>query len=100
MRWWLWAAVQAVDRIGGNTECGVETKGDIGTENIVVDRLGQGNDVEALLLQLQRVLLCATAAKTDQRIQVVGQIVLDDDIGHIQGLTAHSHLVWLVPTGT
>jgi len=98
MRWWL-CAVQAVDGIGGDPQRGIETESDIGPEYIVVDRLGQGNDVEAFLLQLQRVLLRAATAKTDQRIQVVGMVVLDDDVGHVLGLPAHFHLVRLVATG-
>ena len=92
-------AVQAVDGIGGDAQRGIETEGDIGAENIVVDGLGQGDDVETFLLQLQCILLRTTAAETNKRIQVVGLVVLDDDIGHVLDLAAHLHLVRLVAAG-
>ena len=92
-------AVQAVDGVGGDAQRGIETEGDFCAENIVVDRLGQGDDVQAFLLQLQCVLLRAATAETDQRIQVVCMVVLDNHIGHVLGLAAYLHLVRLVAAG-
>ncbi len=67
--------------------------------HVVVDGLWQCDDVEAFLLQLQRVLLCAATAETHQCIQVVGVVVFDDDVGHVLNLAAHLHLVRLVAAG-
>ena len=50
-------AVQAVDRVGRDPERGVEAEGDVGALDVVVDRLGQGDDVQALLDQAVGVLL-------------------------------------------
>ena len=36
-------AVQAVDGLGGNSNGGVKTKGDVGHGHVVVDRFGKGD---------------------------------------------------------
>ena len=71
-------AVQAVDRLGGDAQRGVEAEGDVGHRHVVVDGLGQRDDVEALLHQAAGVLLRAAAAQADQRVEVVFAVVVDD----------------------
>ena len=92
-------AVQAVDRVGDDPECRVEAEGDVGALDVVVDRLGQGHDVEALLDQALGVLLRAAAADADQRVEMMPLVGLDDHVGHVQGLPADRHAVRLVAAG-
>ena len=68
--------------------------------DIVVDGLGQGDDVEPILGQAIGVLLGAAAAQADQRVQVVFFVGVDHDTGHVHGLVAHRHLVRFVAAGT
>ena len=44
-------AVQAVERLGGDAERGVEPDRGVGQGDVVVDRLRDGKDVEALFDQ-------------------------------------------------
>ena len=60
-------AVQAVNGFGGNVHRGGVTKGGVRHGHVVVNCLGQGDDIEAGLVQPQRVLLRAAAAEADQR---------------------------------
>jgi len=55
--------------------------------------------VESLALELQGVFLGAAAPQADQGVQVVGLVVLHDDVGHILGLAADAHLVGFVAAG-
>ena len=64
-------AVQPVDRVGRDAERGVEAEADVGQRDVVVDRLGQGDDVQALLEQPERVPGGAAAAEADQAVEVV-----------------------------
>ena len=43
--------VQAIQCVGGDVHGGVEAEGDIRTENVVVNGLGQSDDVQPLLGQ-------------------------------------------------
>ena len=67
----LGRGVQAVDRLGGDVQRGVEPEGDVGGAEVVVDRLGHADDVEPLGEQAagraQRVL----AADRDQPVEPV-----------------------------
>ena len=59
-------AVQPVDRLGRDVERGGKAEGGIGHRHVVVNRLGQRDDVEAGFEQAQRVLLRAAAAEADE----------------------------------
>ena len=69
------------------------------SDHIVVDGLGQGDDIQALLHQALGVLLRASAAEADQHVEMISLVVLDDGIGHVHGLAADQHAVRLVPAG-
>ena len=78
---------------------GVEAEGDVGHGDVVVDGLGQGDDVHARLGQPIGVFLGAAAAEADQGVEVMALIVVDDHLGHVQHLAADRHLVRLVAAG-
>jgi len=92
-------AVQAVNRIGGNAQRGVKSKRDIRAVNVVVNRLGQRNDIDAFLRETIRILRRATSAQTHQTMQLIFVVSLNDGIGHIHQLAAHRHFVRLVSAG-
>src|SRR5699024_92087 len=88
--------VDAVDDVGGNVHRGVEAEGDVGAVDVVVDGLGQADDVQPLLGQEVGGLVGAVAAQTEQAVQlevVVGlfhggdlvDLVLLNDLHHLEG---------------
>jgi len=50
-------AVQTVHRFGRDRQRGVEPKSHVSQRDIVVDCLGQGDDVQSLFFEMQRVFL-------------------------------------------
>ena len=62
--------VDAVDGLGGHVHRALETEGHIGAPQVVVDGLGEGDDVEPLLAQEVGGLMGAVAAKDDQAVQL------------------------------
>ena len=60
-------AVQPVNRLGRDVQRGGETEGRIRHRHVVVNRLGQRDDVQSGLMQAQRVFLRAAAAEADER---------------------------------
>ncbi len=64
-------AVQTVNRLRRDSQRGVEANRRVGQRNIVVNRLGQRDDVESPLHEPQRVLVRAAAADANQRVELV-----------------------------
>ena len=62
--------VDAVDDIGGNVHGSVETEGHVGAVDIVIDGLGQADDVQALLREQVCGFVGAIAAQTQQAVQL------------------------------
>jgi hypothetical protein len=91
--------VQFIDRIGSNAQGGVEPERRIGQRDVVVDGLGQRDDVHALFDEAQGVFLRAAPADANQHIEVALLVDLEHGIGHVHGLTADGHAVGLVPAG-
>ena len=60
----------------------METEGHVGAVDIVVDGLGQADDVEALLSQKIGRLMGAVAAQTEKAVQLHGGVVLLH-LGHL-----------------
>jgi len=48
---------------------------------------------------VQRAFLCAAAAETDQRVEVVFLVILDDDFGHVARSAIHQHPVRPIAAG-
>ena len=92
-------AVQPVNRLGGNVQRGGEAKGRIRHRHVVVNGLGQGDDVEPGFGEMQRVFLRAAAAEADQRVEAVFLVILDDDLGHVARAAVNHHAVRLVAAG-
>ncbi len=90
-------AVQPVDRVGRHVERRREAEARVRPHHVVVDRLGESDDVETGPGQAQRVLGCASSAKAHQRVQPMLLVVADDRGGHVRGHSVDEHLVRLVP---
>src|SRR5687768_13612743 len=64
--------MEPVDRIGGHLDGGVEPERVIGSRQVVVDRLGNSDDVHAFGPQLRRAPKCAFAPDDDKTVDVRG----------------------------
>ena len=74
----LGRGVQAVDRLGGDVERGVEPERDIGAAQVVVDRLGNSDHVHAVGVEPVRHAERVLAADRDEAVQVeVGERLAD-----------------------
>ncbi|EKD38516.1 MAG: hypothetical protein ACD_75C00707G0001 [uncultured bacterium] len=91
--------MEPVDSLGGNFHGGMETEGYVGHRHVVVNGLGQGEDIEASLGQAVGVFLGPTAADADQGIEIVAPVVVTDRLGHIHDLAADRHLMGLIAAG-
>ena len=78
---------------------GSKAKRQIRHGDIVINRLGQGDDVEAGLMKAQRAFLRPAAAKTYKAFKTVFVIILDDHIGHVARPAVNQHPVRLVAAG-
>ena len=75
-----------VDGLGGDLHGGVKSKGHISAENVIVDGLGQGDDVQPLLRQQVGCLVGPVAPQAQQAVQL-----------HLLIVSLHGgHLVHLV----
>ncbi len=91
--------MQPIHRLGGDAERGIEAEGDVGARHIVVDRLGQRDDIEAGLLEPERILLGAAAANANQRVQLVAMVGIQDGVRHVADFAIDDHFVGLVAAG-
>lgn len=74
----LGGGVQPVDRLHGDVDGGVEAEGVVGRAEVVVDRLGHADDVDAQLVQLGGDAQGVLAADRDQRVHALrGEVLLD-----------------------
>ena len=62
--------VDAVDDLRGNVHSSVEAKGHIGAKDVVVDGLGQADDVEPFLREQVGRFVGAIAAQAKQAVQL------------------------------
>jgi hypothetical protein len=92
-------AVQPVNRLGRNVQRGGETKGRIGHRHVVVNGLGQRDDVEAGLMKgAARFFACRRRpGRPAHRARIC--VIFDDDIGHVARATVNQHAVRLVAAG-
>ena len=91
-------AVQPVDRLGRDLERGREADRRVGLGDVVVDGLGQRDDVESGLDEAKRVLLRAAATDAQEGVEVVPLVGPDDLVGHVDDATVDPHPVRLVAT--
>jgi len=89
-------AVEAVNRFGRDVERGGEAEGGVGHGDVIVNRLGQRDDVESGLVQAQGIFLRAAAAEADKAVESPFVIIVHDDLGHVLGATVNHHAVRLV----
>ena len=92
--------VQPIDRLRGDLEGRRETEGVIGADNVVVNGLGQVQDVEPGLGKLVSILGSTTATQGDQRVESELLVVLDDGGDHVLFLTINDHAIDLVTAGS
>ena len=67
--------VDAVNDLGGDVHGSVEAERHVGAVDVVVDGLGQTDDVQALLAEQVRGLVGAVAAQAEQAVQFGGAVV-------------------------
>ncbi len=79
----LGGGVDAVDGIGCDVDGGVEAEGDIGGGEVVVDGLGDADDGQTFLGQIEADLLGAIATDDDEGVEAHGLGVVNDFIGEI-----------------
>jgi len=91
--------MKPVDGLGGDGQCRVVAEGDVGHGHVIVDGLGQGDDVQSFLGQTVGVFLGAAAADADQGVEMMTVVVVDNDIGHVHQGAAHRHFVGFVAAG-
>ena len=88
--------VQPVDGLRGNLQCCREPEGVVGSDDVVVNRLGQMQDVQPGLSELVRVLGGATATQSHQSVKSQLLVILDDGGDHIPFLAVDNHVIDLV----
>ena len=64
------SGMDAIDNVGGDVHSGVEAEGDVGAVDVVVDGLGQADDVQPLLREEVGGLVGAVAAEAEQTIKL------------------------------
>ena len=90
------SGVEAVYRFGGDGHRGVEAKCDVCAGNVIVNRLGQGDDIQTSLLKAMRVFLRPISSQADQTIEAQLFIISNGHLGHVHQLIPHGHFVWFV----
>ena len=92
--------VQAVHGLSGDLQgCG-KTEGGVGVDDVVVDGLGQVDDVETRIHEAFGVLRGPAPAEADQGVDPVLLTVVHDGGHHVPGLAVHHHPMHLVPAGS
>src|SRR5229473_7446323 len=95
--------VDFVDGIGGGVQGRIEAERKIGGRKIVIDRLGDTHQIQALAIKLERDLERAIPADDHQRIESRGLRIADHVVGKIQDifLAFLNHLVMkrIAPVG-
>jgi len=82
--------VQPVDGIGGNLHGSVIPEGDIRPLDIVVDCLGQMNDIDfPLFMEPQGVFECSASAQTDQAVNMMTFEIFYGHRDHIAIFSTH-----------
>src|ERR1035437_4003111 len=97
--WAVRGAVQAVNGFSGNVHRGGETKRCVGHGHVVVNRLGQRDDIETGFVQAQGIFLRAAAAEADNAIESPFLVIGDDGLGHVARAAVNDHAVRLVAAG-
>ena len=84
--------VDIIDGLGGDVHGALEAEGHVGAVDVVVDGLGQVEDVEALFAQEVGRLLRAVAAEDDQAVQPQFVVILLHGLDLVQALfVRHAH---------
>jgi hypothetical protein len=92
-------AVQPVNGLGCDVQRRGETKSRIRHRHVIVNRLGQGDDIQSRLDHPQRIFLCAATAETNKRTQIIFFVIFNNDACHVARAPINQHAVRLVTTG-
>jgi len=76
--------MKPVERFGDDGQRRVKTKSDIRPPHIVIDGLGNTDDVQPFFGQLGAGSLRAVAADTDQSVEAHLLVMLFDDLGFVE----------------
>ena len=90
----LGGGVKLVDGLSGGRDGGIVAEGDVGLGQVVVDGLGQADDVEAVLRQVVGDLVRAVAPQADEAVEAEAVVGLDGARGEVDRFAAgQRHLV-------
>ena len=89
-------AVQAINRNRSDAKRGIESDRRVSQREIVINRLGQRDDVQPFFHQPQCVLVRAAAAQTNKCIQLVTFVSARDHIPHIADTSVDFHPMRLI----
>ena len=92
--------MQPVDGVGGHLQGGGEAERVVGADDVVVDGLGQVDDVETGLVQFVGVLGGSATTKCHQGVQAELVVVVDDGRHHVRLLAIDDHAIDLVTAGS
>ena len=93
------SGVKSIHCLSGDLQGGGEAEGRLRLDDVVVNGLGQVEDVETCLHEPPGVLRRTPAAQAYERIKFVFLAVLDNGRNHVAGLAVDDHSVDFVPTG-
>ena len=68
--------MDTVNTVRCDINCTLESKGHVGTPDIIIDGLGEMDDIESLFTQKIGCLLCSITAQDHQTIQIQSAVVL------------------------
>ena len=91
--------VQPVHGLRGDLQGRREAEGGVGVNDVVVDGLGQVDDVETRVHKAFGVLRGPAPAEADEGVDPVLLAVLHNGGHHVTGLAVDHHAVYLVPAG-
>ena len=68
--------MDTVNTVRCDIHCTLESKGHVGTPDIIIDGLGEMDDIESLFTQKIGCFLCSVAAQDHQAVQIQSAVVL------------------------
>ena len=88
--------MQTINRVGRDTQCSGESETCVGVRDVVVNGLGQVNDIQTCFGQPVRILRSSATADEHDTVQFVLLAVRQDRVRHVNGFAIDVHLVRLV----
>src|SRR5580698_2100442 len=93
------STMQTVNGFGRNIQRGGVAEGGVGHGHVVINGLGQSDDVEAGLVKAQRILLRSAAAEADEAIETPFFVIAHNCFGHIARAAVNDHAMRFIAAG-